>query len=357
MEINISSCDSSLQKKPIDTPANKIDLEQLRGPAHFVGIGGIGMSALARLLLARGKKVSGSDKKESEITVELQEAGCEIHIGHAGANFSNAGCLVVSTAITDDNPELVKAKELGIPVLHRSEMLSALCRGRKLIGVSGTHGKTTTTGMVAQLLIDANLDPSVVVGGIFNKINSNARPGKGSFFVAEIDESDGTQTHVESYISIITNIESDHLENYPGGLEDIVSSMRKFAANTTGTIVICADDARCAQLQEEIATQPVVTYGKRSGTSQEQGGRGADYTFESVSTFGINIYKHGKLLGEIKLSVPGEHNKYNALATFVVGDLLGIDFKTISASLATFRGVNRRFQILGESKAVLVVDD
>lgn len=336
------------------TSTFKLNIEDITAPIHFVGIGGIGMSALARLLLARGKKVSGSDKKASEITDELQSLGADVHIGHSDGNFANAGCVVVSTAITQDNPELVKANELKIPVIHRSEMLSELTKGKKLIGVSGTHGKTTTTGMIAQTLIDGGLDPSVVVGGVFPKIKSNARHGDSDVFVAEIDESDGTQTKVESYISIITNIETDHLENYPGGIDDIIKAMKQFVVKTSKMLVICGDDPHCLALKADLAASsqlPVVTYGKRNEKNP------CDFSFEDAGAFGMKVYHHDTLLGEMKLSVPGAHNKYNALATLAVGLDLGMDFKTVADSIKTFTGVNRRFQILGEEKNILVIDD
>lgn len=349
----MSSREGTLHNNSI-TSSSEINLEDIQAPVHFVGIGGIGMSALARLLLARGKKVSGSDKQGSEITDELQALGADIHIGHASSNFAKAGCIVVSTAIAADNPELVKARELNIPVVHRSEMLSELTRGKKLIGVSGTHGKTTTTGMVAQTLIDGSLDPSVVVGGVFPRIKSNALPGSGDYFVAEIDESDGTQTIVQSYISIVTNIESDHLENYPGGLDEIVKAMRKFIANTQKAVVLCADDQRCLQLRDDVVATgalQVVTYGLRKP------GTAIDYSFENSGSFGMKVYRKDEMLGTVRLNVPGDHNKSNALAAMAVGLELGIDFKTLAQSLKTFCGVNRRFQILGEEKDIMVVDD
>ncbi len=353
MEINVSSREGALPKNPI-TSSSKIHLEDIHAPIHFVGIGGIGMSALARLLLARGKKVSGSDKQASEITEELQQLGADIHIGHGVNNLAHPGCLVISTAIANDNPELIKAKELKIPIVHRSEMLSELTRGKKLIGVSGTHGKTTTTGMIAQTLIDGELDPSVVVGGVFPKIKSNARHGNNDYFVAEIDESDGTQTIVQSYISVVTNIETDHLENYPGGLSDIVKAMRKFIDNTQKAVILCGDDASCLQLRDDIIASsalPVVTYGVRKAENP------LDYSFECSGSFGMKIYKKDELLGTVTMSVPGEHNKYNALASLIIGLELGMDFQTIADSLKTFTGVNRRFQLLGEEKNILVVDD
>ena len=206
-----------------------MDLETISRPLHFVGIGGIGMSAIARILLSQGKAVSGSDKSESEITNELAALGAKIFIGHHEDNVRDAGVVIISTAITGENPELAYARQANIPVLHRSDLLSHLSRTSKLIAVSGTHGKTTTTGMIAQLMLDAGLKPSVVVGGIFERIGSNGVAGNGQYFVAEADESDRTHAQVTSYIAVITNVEADHLENYPGGLTQIKDVMCSFA--------------------------------------------------------------------------------------------------------------------------------
>lgn len=312
------------------------------------------MSALARLALARGKAVSGSDKADSPLLDELREKGATIFLGHSAENVRDAALMVVSTAITPDNAEAVEAAQRQIPIIHRSAMLAHLTQGKKLIGISGTHGKTTTTGMVAQILIDGQLDPSVVVGGVFQKINANSRHGESDYFVAEIDESDGTQVGVDSFISVVTNIEGDHLENYPGGLPEIELAMKKFVLNTTGATVICADDAGCRRLLDAVNESKnnfsVITYGQGTENS-------ADYTFESTGPFSIVMKKGSTVLGSVELAVPGEHNKYNALATTIIGLELGIDFDTIAKSLATFTGVNRRFQVLGEARGVIVIDD
>lgn len=317
------------------------------------------MSALARLALAEGKDVSGSDKADSPLLDELRQKGATIFLGHSAENVRDAALLVVSTAITSENPEAVEAAQRQIPIIHRSAMLAHLTRGKKLIGISGTHGKTTTTGMVAQILIDGELDPSVVVGGVFPKINANSRHGESDLFVAEIDESDGTQVGVDSYISVVTNIEGDHLENYPGGLPEIELAMKKFVLNSSGATVICADDAGCRRLLDAVEDSvskgaphkfSVITYGQETEFP-------ADYTFESTSPFSIVMKKGSTVLGSIELSVPGEHNKYNALATTIIGLELGLDFDTIAKSLATFTGVNRRFQVLGEARGVIVIDD
>ncbi len=331
-------------------------LEDITGPLHFVGIGGIGMSALARLALEKGIAVSGSDKQESDVTQSLANMGARIFVGHQASNVKEAAGLVVSTAITEDNPELSQARAQSLPVWHRSEFLAYLCKDKRLIGISGTHGKTTTTGMTAQMLLGCDVDPTVVVGGIFNRIGSNSHFGKGQYFVAEIDESDRSQSNFNPYIAVITNIEADHLENYPGGLEQIKTDMVNFATNSSYGVVLCADDAGCMSIKDRIGknvsgTQlKVITYGKR-------GGNEADYSFESLNGYGMRVYRKDESLGEMSLSVPGDHNKQNALAAIAVGLEMGIDFSKLAAALGDFRGVDRRFQIIGESKGVLVVDD
>lgn len=312
------------------------------------------MSALARILLARGKKVSGSDRSESVIIDELTSRGAEIAIGHQSKNVNGAGCVIVSTAITEDNPELVEARKANLPVIHRSELLSLLTRGKKLIGVSGTHGKTTTTGMLAQILVDGEVDPTVVVGGVFTKIGANSRHGDGDHFVAEIDESDGTHISVNSSVGIITNIETDHLENYPGGLEEILESMAIFCKKTEELLIICLDDPGCQRLLEILPKDlraKIITYSTKKETVH------SDYSFDSTNSMQLRVWEQDKLLGETRLSVPGTHNKSNALAGVIVGLHLGIPFKTIARSLSEFKGVDRRFQILGTEDNVTVIDD
>ncbi len=336
------------QQKALQTP--ELKLETLAEPVHFIGIGGIGMSALARLLLREGKAVSGSDKQAGEITNELAELGAQIFIGHVAENVAQAGSLVISTAIVNENPELSAARNKNLPVYHRSQMLAALGAKSKVVAVTGTHGKTTTTGMVAQVLIDGGLDPSVVVGGIFERIGSNARFGQGGYFVAEADESDGTHAKLPSHLAIITNIEPDHLENYPGGMAQIEEAMLEFASHSDKKVIVCVDDKGCKNLLKRIA-KPTVTYG-RSDLAPE-----ADYRYESLPGFGMRVFKGATLLGELTMKVPGEHNKQNALAAIVSGMELGMPFETAARSLENFGGVARRFQIKGEVEGTVVVDD
>jgi UDP-N-acetylmuramate--alanine ligase len=336
-------------------------LSDFSGTIHFIGIGGIGMSALAKLMLVQGLQITGSDRQPSSIIRQLEKLGAAVAIGHTAQNIQGVSAVVVSTAIPGDNPELTAAIASGLPVWHRSDILAALSEQSKLIAVSGTHGKTTTTGMIAQVLIEAQFDPSVVIGGIFSKIESNARAGKGDYFVAEIDESDGTQIRAKPYISVITNIEPDHLENYPGGLPEIQRYMADFAGGSSALIVLCADDPGCKMLTKELsssADRKIISYGTRAVSPE------ALYSYETAGSFAMSVFKRGtdsfttdKMLGQIMLGVPGEHNKLNALAAVALATELGIEFDTIKKALQEFQGVGRRFEVLGESSAVLVVDD
>jgi len=349
LETDAASCAQTQHEQTVGQTPIKFDLEKIDGPIHFIGIGGIGMSAIARLLLAKGRAVSGSDKSASSITQELEELGAKIFIGHQASNVKDAGALVVSTAITNDNPEYVLAQERNLPICHRSDLLSMLSKSSKMIAISGTHGKTTTTGMVGQILLDCGVDPSIVVGGIFDRIGSNAHTGKSEYFVAEADESDRTHAQVTSYISVLTNIEADHLENYPGGLKQIRDVMTSFANGSSFAVVICGDDEGCRAVMPGIDKRKVV-YGKR-------GGGAYDYSYESLPGFGMKVFKKEELMGTVELSVPGEHNKSNALAAMAVAFEMGLEFDPVAEGIATFSGVDRRFQIIGEHNQIVVVDD
>jgi UDP-N-acetylmuramate--alanine ligase len=349
LELETRDCGQSGAGQPLGH-YGQLDLGSLAGSIHFVGIGGIGMSGIARLLIAQGVSVSGSDREANSITEQLARLGARISIGHRPENIDGAGAIVVSTAITESNPELVAARANGLPVWHRAQLLWHLSHSSKLIAVSGTHGKTTTTGMIAQVLLDGGLAPSVAIGGVFPKIGANAALGSGEFFVAEADESDGTHAHAESYIALITNIEADHLENFPGGIEQIRDNMVSFANSARQSVIICADDLGCRLIRSSIS-RPVLTYGLASASPD------ADYTYESLPGFAMKVSKSGTPLGELELKVPGEHNKLNALAAAVVGLELGLDFSEIARALFSFGGVGRRFEILGREREITVVDD
>jgi UDP-N-acetylmuramate--alanine ligase len=307
------------------------------------------MSALARLLLARGKKVSGSDREQSQVTDELKQLGAKIFIGHEAGNVQGAAVVAVSTAIAENNPELNAARAANLPVLHRSDVLRLLMASKKVVAVSGTHGKTTTTGMLAEVMLDCGLEPEVVVGGIFSRIGSNCYAGKGEFFVAEADESDRTHASMRSYVSVVTNIEPDHLENYPGGMDEICSNMISFANGSEHAVVLCMDDPGCRSIMARLKPL-IVTYGKRS-TSPD-----ANYTYEPTAD-GLRVYRAGVELGAVRLAVPGEHNKLNALAAVAAAMDAGLPFDAVADALSRFGGVARRFQVLGARNGVLVVDD
>jgi len=353
---------SPAPSEKILTATHTVSLDNIAGPVHLAGIGGIGMSALARLLLQKGKAVSGSDKQESPITDELKAMGATIFIGHEAHNLKDAGALIISTAITSGNPELEEAKRKGIPVWHRSQLLAYLAKDDKLVAITGTHGKTTTSAMVGQVLLESDFDPSIVVGGIFHHIGSNSRLGQGGYFVAEADESDGTHVTSTPHLSVITNIEPDHLENYPGGLDQILDVMMRFYENTKAVSVICSDDSGCNKLINRIKSKSgtanlarVVTYGLRK--RPDQSGQQPDYSYVSLPGFSMKVYRHDQLLGELDLKVPGEHNKLNSLAAIATAIELGGSFAESKAAITQFRGVDRRFQLLGEEKGILVVDD
>lgn len=348
MELEISGLPHQHETTLEDTP--DLDLGKLTGSVHFIGIGGIGMSAIAQMLLAQGVTVSGSDKEENSSTQQLRKLGADIKIGHQAGNIERAGLIVVSTAITNENPEYAAAAARNLPIWHRSKILYYIGRQSKMLSVSGTHGKTTTTGMLAEIFLDAGLDPKVVVGGVFERIASNAHTGAGEYFIAEADESDGSHVQCRSYASIITNIEADHLENYPGGLEQIRANMATFANNSQKLVVLCLDDPGCRLIRGQIR-QPVVTYGRHDSAVIP------DYSYQSKPGFAMTVYKSGNELGDIVLAVPGEHNKLNALGAAALAMEMGVSFAAVKSALESFKGVCRRFQHLGNFNGITIVDD
>jgi UDP-N-acetylmuramate--alanine ligase len=349
LEPNVTAFTKIQSEEPL---FGKLDgnLEGFEGRIHLLGIGGIGMSGLARLLLSRGLTVSGSDKSESEITRDLTNLGATVFIGHDSANVQSANAVAISTAIDPENPELSWARQHNIPVWHRSQVLGALTHRKKVVAVSGTHGKTTTTGMIAQALIDCKVDPTVVIGGIFGKIGANAKVGAGDYFVAESDESDGTHAHLKSSVAVVTNVEGDHLENYPGGIDEIYETMARFANNASRFVLLCRDDAGCRAIAPKIKGK-IVWYGKRDSASD------LNYSYVSGPGTSFTAFKGESKLGEIVLWVPGEHNKLNALGALAVGLEFGLPYNDIAKSLSNFHGVDRRFQHIGEAKGIRIVDD
>jgi UDP-N-acetylmuramate--alanine ligase len=322
---------------------------------HFVGIGGSGMCGIAEVLLNLNYGVSGSDLRLSPVTERLQRLGARISEGHDAANVGDAEAVVVSSAVRADNPELVEARRRQIPVIPRGEMLAELMRLKYGVAVAGSHGKTTTTSMVAALLAAAGLDPTLVVGGRLNSVGSNARLGKGDFMVVESDESDRSFLHLTPILAVVTNIDREHLDHY-GTLEELQRAYVEFANRVPfyGAAIVCRDDENIRQVIPNLRRR-VLTYGMEGGRPE------ADLIIHDVvcshfeSRFQLRL--QGRELGEFALRVPGKHNVLNAAAAIAVGLELKIDPATIRAALASFQNVDRRFQVRGEVEGVTVVDD
>ncbi|MBI2711659.1 MAG: UDP-N-acetylmuramate--L-alanine ligase [Bdellovibrio sp.] len=318
---------------------------------HFVGIGGIGMSGIAEVFLNQGYKVVGSDLVESESTRRLAELGAKIFIGHRSENVQGAHVVVVSSAVKATNPEVLAAKSALIPVIPRAEMLAELMRGRVGIAVAGTHGKTTTTSMLATILTHAGLDPTLVIGGKVDSLGGNAKLGSGNYLVAEADESDGSFLQLPATFGIITNIDNDHLDHY-GSLSAIEEAFVKFVGKLPfyGVAVICGEDAGVKRCMDRW-TKPFLTYGFSAdwdiyATDVSCGGFGSKFqVFHRVAAQkGLKKSEH-ELLGEVLLSVPGKHNVLNALACIAIALQLEIPFSSIVLGLKQFRGVKRRFDL------------
>lgn len=320
---------------------------------HFIGIGGAGMSALAYVLNKRGYDVRGSDLSPNHMSAHLAEEGCMVYIGHAACQVDDAQAVVVSTAINQKNPELVVAKEMGLPILHRSDVLAALLNDAQGVAVAGAHGKTTTSAMLACIATEAGTDPTVVIGGEVGSLGGNARNGQGSYVVAEADESDGSFLKFYPWLAVITNIEDDHLDHY-GSEENIYKAFKQFVGNIKagGRVVMCIDNQKVAQLAQEV-DKLVVTYGMDNS--------GADYVAKNISyhTGGTtyDIYYKDQFVTEVSLVVPGRHNVLNSLGAFAAAREMGIDQEPILKALAVFTGAKRRFETKGKVKDIWVVDD
>lgn len=323
--------------------------------SHFIGIGGIGMSGIARYLLTQGEPVSGSDAKESATVNSLREMGCNIFVGHSPENVHEATEVVTSSAIRPDNPEVVEAKRLGIPVIHRSRKLAQLVNAHRGITIAGTHGKTTTSSMVATMLLHAGIAPSYVIGGIVNTFADNGGRGDTEWFVIEADESDGSLIEYHPEITVLTNIELDHLDFY----RDTIHLHEIFAEHVQnvkpgGLVVYCSDDPGVLRLVGHAvgAERLFLSYGLREGADI----RADNIIFEGLgSTFDV-ITSQG-VLGRISLQVPGRHNIQNSLAAVTIGLHLGLNIDQIAKGLFEFMGVQRRFQILSRTEFCTVVDD
>ncbi|XAS68972.1 UDP-N-acetylmuramate--L-alanine ligase [Micrococcaceae bacterium Sec5.7] len=320
------------------------------GRVHFIGIGGVGMSAVARILVARGLPVSGSDAKDLPVMADLAAAGARIAVGYAAANLGDAQTVVAGSAIRADNPEVVAARAAGLPVLHRSEALAATMADDQVVTVAGTHGKSTTTSMITVLLQGAGMDPSFAIGANVPSLGVNAAHGRSKVFVAEADESDGSFLNYRPQIAVVTNVEPDHLDHY-GTAEAVYEAFDRFTAllPSDGVLVACADDdgaLALARRTQERGTR-VVLYGTSddAGLKLHDGGPGDVWLSTPAGRFAL------------ELQVPGRHNALNAAAAFAVALELGVEPAAAAKALADFSGASRRFELKGEGRGVRVYDD
>lgn len=319
---------------------------------HFVGIGGIGMSGIAEVLLSMGYTVTGSDLKRTQITERLAGLGAAVYEGHSASNIEKADVVVYSSAVRPGNVELEAARARQIPIIPRAEMLAELMRMKYGIAVAGTHGKTTTTSMVARVLTEGDLDPTIVVGGKLRSLDTNARLGAGEYLVCEADESDRSFLKLSPTITVITTVEEEHMESY-ADLQALLDTYVEFANRVPfyGCVIICLDERNLQTILPRIDRR-CVTY----GTKTQANLKALDIRFEGFGSR-YSLHSNGEMLGEINLEVPGLHNIYNSLGSCAVGLELGIEFERIRRALAEFRGVRRRFEVKGVARDITVVDD
>jgi UDP-N-acetylmuramate--alanine ligase len=327
---------------------------------HFVGIGGIGMSGIAEVLLNLGYKVSGSDLKHSVVTERLAGLGASVFEGHRSENISGAEVVVASSAIATENPEILEAHRLHVPVIQRAEMLAELMRLKYGIAIAGMHGKTTTTSMVAAVLAGGGLDPTVVVGGRVDAMGSNARVGKSRYLVAEADESDRSFLKLSPILSVVTNIDREHMDCYRN-MRDVKKTFLEFMDRVPfyGMVVACNDDPLLRRLLPEVQRR-TVTYGTKGGSDfliKLENGSTSSLRVEGQPLSRFRVSYRKKDLGEFTLHVPGVHNILNATAAIAVGIGLDVEVEAIRAGLDQFRGVDRRFQLRGRAAGVSVIDD
>ncbi len=324
---------------------------------HFVGIGGAGMGGIAEVLLNEGYQISGSDIGENLVVKRLRSLGAEIVIGHNSANVEGASVIVVSTAIKNDNPELITAARLRIPVVRRAEMLAELMRFRHGIAIAGTHGKTTTTSLIASVFAEAKLDPTFVIGGLLNSAGTNARLGTSRYLIAEADESDASFLHLQPMVAVITNIDEDHMDTYGGDFNKLKDTYIDFLHNLPfyGVAVVCIDNAVVRALLPRIS-RSIITY----GFSEDADIQALNYQQQgNISRFSVK--RAGKSDLQLSLNLPGEHNVLNALAAIAVAEDEGVEADAIVSALSNFAGIGRRFEHLGtlknaQSEAILIDD-
>ncbi|NIO68934.1 MAG: UDP-N-acetylmuramate--L-alanine ligase [Anaerolineae bacterium] len=335
-----------------------------RAPIHFIGIGGIGLSAMAKILLEEGYRVSGSDLQSSPLTANLEALGASIYKGHAADNVGPADLVIMSSAIRPDNPEVVAARQRGIPVIKRDQMLGRMMEGRYGIAVAGTHGKTTTTALIAWLLTQAGLDPTFIVGGVVENLGTNAQAGQGEHFVIEADEYDYTFLGLKPRIAVVTVIEMDHPDCFRD-LDEVTEAFIKFVrlAPKDGCVVGCGDESRVRAVIEgrggakgsegEKGKPQVVTYGLGAGVDWQA----VEIRANELGGSDFVALKEGQPVEAFGLQLPGLHNVKNALAAIVVADHLGLDLAGVGTALREFRGTKRRFEHKGTAGGVIVIDD
>jgi len=319
---------------------------------HFIGIGGIGMSGIAEILINLGYEVSGSDLNESDQTRRLKSLGAKVFIGHFPSNISDYNVVVTSSAINTNNPELLEARKRRIPVIHRSEMLAELVRLKHGIGIAGTHGKTTTSSLLSYVLYHGGINPTAVIGGKVLNFGTNARIGQGQYMVFEADESDGSFLKLLPCIAVVTNIDSDHLDHYKY-FEGLKEAFLEYINNIPfyGYSVLCTDDITVREILPRVE-RPYMTY----GLSEDADFRAVDIMMENGRTRYVCLYR-GKPLGNFEISLLGNHNVVNSLAVIAISLDLGLDHMTISQGMREFKGVGRRLELIGEEKGITVMDD
>lgn len=318
---------------------------------HFIAIGGVGMSGLAKYLLENGYEVSGSDVCESKYVQKVKKLGATVHIGHKAENVPSDCIVIASTAIREDNPEIVRAKELGLKIYHRSDMLAEISRGGKFfLGYSGTHGKTTTSGLSSYVLEKAGLKPSYVVGGIVPELDTNAHCQDGKFFAAELDESDGTIVKYVPNVVVVNNLEADHLDFYKDGLKSILETFEKFISKMPedGVVLVNYD----CDASKGLHCHKTMTFGLSDG---------ADYQAKNIKSESdfttFDVYYKGEFLTDLKIILRGIHNVYNSLSVLASLHQAGVDINLVKPHFATFSGMGRRFQKIGEAKGAVIYDD
>ncbi|HEX7587349.1 MAG TPA: UDP-N-acetylmuramate--L-alanine ligase [Anaerolineae bacterium] len=321
---------------------------------HLVGIGGIGMSAIARVLIARGVQVTGSDLRATPLTDELAQLGARVFIDHRAENVGEVDLVLITSAAEADNPEIVAARRRGIRIAKRYDFFPELTSGKTTIAVAGTHGKTTTTGLIATILLDAGMDPDVIVGGIIPDLNGNAHAGKGKYFVIEADEYDRAFLGLDPKIAVITSIEMDHPDIY-SNVDDVAQAFREFIARVPqdGSVIGNGDAERVDRELNRLDQKLVTRYG--FGPTNDW--RAGNVRLNSTGGSDFLLWRAGEQVGEFSVQIPGRHNVLNALAAIATADRVGIDLSSIGASLKSYRGAARRFQVKGEFGGVTVIDD